>query len=415
MRLCEGGFKNTMSHHYSIQLNIDPGQHYLAAVVKLNYIVCAHTKRLEFILHRDLMPNIKAPLLKDYKCTGPTTYPYAPEAVTWQLEFIKELDCATAIDIEFEYSGRFSNGISTPWEVNRLTAEWVELGLYTPWFPWDPYGGSFTYEVELSIDSNYIVVGTGKVDSQTDGVWTLCSSQPVQDITIAAAPRLRSIVERTGQVKLKLYFIEGQDISIVKSVMEDAVWILGFLQNWFGDEKEERSIDVVASPRVKGGGYARPGLIMMSDLSKAHAGSHNILFKWLAHEFAHLWWAGAAVDTWEDWLNESFAEYSALVAVEKRFGEARLTELVSNMRKKLAGLPPILGLNRTDENAYSVLYIKGALLVYDLEQQIGRDKMTVLLRRRLREQVVTTNGFLTLLRDTVGIELAQQFECLLSQ
>jgi len=35
------------------------------------------------------------------------------------------------------------------------------------------------------------------------------------------------------------------------------------------------------------------------------------------------WWANAPVNSWEDWLNESFAEYSALMAVRELFGAER--------------------------------------------------------------------------------------------
>jgi len=46
----------------------------------------------------------------------------------------------------------------------------------------------------------------------------------------------------------------------------------------------------------------------------------------------------------EDWLNESFAEYSALMAVRELFGTGRFQNIIAGKRKRSEGMPPIKAL-----------------------------------------------------------------------
>ena len=55
-------------------------------------------------------------------------------------------------------------------------------------------------------------------------------------------------------------------------------------------------------------GYFRKGLIVLSDLP-----SEKIAIDaFLAHECGHIWATGANINSWEDWLNETFAEILSL-------------------------------------------------------------------------------------------------------
>ncbi|MDT8401169.1 MAG: hypothetical protein RQ743_05700 [Bacteroidales bacterium] len=45
-----------------------------------------------------------------------------------------------------------------------------------------------------------------------------------------------------------------------------------------------------------------------------------------AHEISRLWWLRADANTWEDWLNEGFAEYTALVVLRELYGKEYFEE-----------------------------------------------------------------------------------------
>ena len=404
-----------MPHHYNVKLTLDPVKQALISEVKLVCHIPEETKQLEFILHKGLkVHGIKAAGLSSFTSIGPTSFPFTPEAITWRLEFANTLQPDTKVTIAFHYRGDPPEPMYSSWEVNRLTKEWVEIGMYGPWFPWNPRGGSFSYEIELLMNPQYIVAATGQVTKQGKGHWHISSMHPVEDMTISAGPDLIIVAVKAGKAHLSIYHVEGETLSALQTLKDDGIWLLEFYQKWFGDEGKERHLDVVVAPRDKGGGYARPGFIVLSDLSGYAAGDGNRLFRFIAHEFAHLWWTGASVDTWEDWLNESFAEYSALVALREKHGEEALGEILTKRRSDLPALPPIKGISRTAEKAFETLYFKGSLLLLDLADLIGTDKMHEILRRRLRDQVMNTADFLVLLAEIAGEKAAQQFDSWLS-
>lgn len=395
-------------HHYMAKLYIDPLRRHFAATVNLIFYPRQETDHLEFILHRDQqVKEIQGKQVGEYSCTGASDFPFVKDAVVWRINLRDVVPAGQPLELAFDYAGYLLEPV--PWEVNRLTPEWVELGLYAPWFPWDPHSGAFTYQVDLEINPEYQVVGTGRL-SGGKGKWMLSSDEPVTDITVASAPDLRQSRGCSGKASLTVHYTPGENMDGVQAILDDGLWVLDFYQNWFMDANQERHLDVVVAPRAVGGGYARPGLIMLSELSDYQASSGHRLFRWIAHEFGHLWWVGAPTDTWEDWLNESFAEYSALKVMQAKLGQQQLEQTLARMREKSVGLPAIRGISRTADEAYGVLYAKGALLLWDLEQLIGEEQMNALLRRRLQEHVISTNGFIHILSDVAGDAVAQEFD-----
>jgi len=116
------------------------------------------------------------------------------------------------------------------------------------------------------------------------------------------------------------------------------------------------------------------------------------------------WWANAPVNSWEDWLNESFAEYSALMAVRELFGTGRFQNIIAGKRKRSEGMPPIKGIKRNDERAFTVLYDKGCLVLYELEQMAERKEFIGLLRKTFQQKVSSTEEFVEL----VGAEVSNE-------
>jgi aminopeptidase N len=102
-----------------------------------------------------------------------------------------------------------------------------------------------------------------------------------------------------------------------------------------------------------------------------------------AHEIAHQYWAYVVrmPSGEEQWLTESFAEYSAALALKKLRGDAVYNRLVSKWRsraKDAAGIAPIPYANRIRGDARlsgtqraALLYAKGPYLLYALHKDVG--------------------------------------------
>jgi aminopeptidase N len=145
--------------------------------------------------------------------------------------------------------------------------------------------------------------------------------------------------------------------------------------------------------------YARSGELDYPDLVQG-----------LAHEAAHIWWKDASVTTWEDWLNESFAEYSALMVLRQLYGEQYYADEVASCAAESAGAPPIWGIERADPSAYTALYLKGPVILGRLEAAIGRDKFIEFLGALQAERVNTTAGLLGVLERLTSTEARSQLE-----
>jgi hypothetical protein len=73
-------------------------------------------------------------------------------------------------------------------------------------------------------------------------------------------------------------------------ILEDASSILACYDRWFLG-KVPKDISIIQSPREKGGGYARRGLIVLGGLNdRQYVDLREAYGRYLGHEIAHLWW-----------------------------------------------------------------------------------------------------------------------------
>lgn len=175
---------------------------------------------------------------------------------------------------------------------------------------------------------------------------------------------------------------------------------------------------VIESARQRGGGYSRPGLIVLAGVDDdRYQQSQETYVRQLAHEAAHGWWRSAPTDTWEDWLNEGFAEYVALLVVRERFGEEAFEARISGKLEQIWDTPAIWGFDRSDPEAAEIaqvnLYDRAPTLLYRLSDRIGEEVFLDLCRELVEKRVDSTEGFLERLEKRTDEETADWFEELL--
>jgi aminopeptidase N len=111
-----------------------------------------------------------------------------------------------------------------------------------------------------------------------------------------------------------------------------------------------------------------------------------------AHEIAHQYWAYVVrmPSEEEQWLTESFAEYSAAIALRKLKNESSYNRLVATWRgraKDGASVAPIPYANRIEGDPrtsrierFALLYNKGPLLLYALHKELGDTQFLTFLK-----------------------------------
>jgi len=111
-----------------------------------------------------------------------------------------------------------------------------------------------------------------------------------------------------------------------------------------------------------------------------------------AHELAHQWWAHQIIGAdmqGATALSETLAQYSALIVMEKTYGQAGIRkflkfELDRYLRARGGELVEELPLVRVENQPY-IHYRKGSLVMYLLRDRIGEAKVNAALRRLLAQ------------------------------
>jgi aminopeptidase N len=134
-----------------------------------------------------------------------------------------------------------------------------------------------------------------------------------------------------------------------------------------------------------------------------------------AHELGHQWWAHQVIGADKQgmtMLSETFAQYSAMLAMEKLYGPAMVRkflkfELDGYLRSRGGEVVEELPLVRVENQPY-IHYRKGTLVMYWLKEAVGEDVVNRALRRLIAKYAFkpapypSASEFVALLREEAG-------------
>ena len=134
-----------------------------------------------------------------------------------------------------------------------------------------------------------------------------------------------------------------------------------------------------------------------------------------AHEIGHQWWGHQIVPAdmqGSNMLTETFAQYSALLTMEKLYGKAQIRkflkyELDNYLRGRSRDLASEQPLVRVENQPY-IHYRKGAVVMYFLKEELGEDTVDRALRRMLADYAFkpapypSSTDFVRYLREEAG-------------
>jgi hypothetical protein len=211
-------------------------------------------------------------------------------------------------------------------EPRRVTFDYdLELSNYAPgnaWYPSLPgFHDFYTGRLELLVGKHNQVRAMGKLESQSETekgtvtVWLI--DRPTKMLTFSTSERFDEVKIEVAGVPPVISFgiATGLDLhGRIRNAAADVVNSLQFYQWLFDDKLDVPQIYITS---ITGGhGQAFDGFLHLSEFSyEEHPGATE-LFR--AHEVAHEWWGHKiGWKTYRDqWLSESFAEYSAMMFVQ---------------------------------------------------------------------------------------------------
>jgi hypothetical protein len=313
----------------------------------------------------------------------------------------RPLPRGATVRVTVEYDGDL-----TP--LYKAKEEYLELGLDDFWYPIHPAIGEvdFTYDLDVRVTPRDVTLVTNGRATRTRHGWHVVSRRPDFDIDLVLGRHLTIDRDTTGGYDLA---VVSQDLpaGVSKELLGGMRRVLDFYNSSFGRNDEEHAVTGVirAGPSPDGvGGYFRKGYFVLPRLTDGETALPNV-----AHELAHYWWLRAGQQN--AWLNESFAEYSAMMAMRELRGRAAFDAMVVAKVKRAASLPPLYGFDRTKDPKSSpgVLYNKGPLVLHALEDEIGTPAFLEFLRRAAVAQVTDTDALVELLAKASSRPVADDF------
>lgn len=166
---------------------------------------------------------------------------------------------------------------------------------------------------------------------------------------------------------------------------------------------------IIEFPRYASFAQAFPGTMpysegigFITDLRDVKEDDIDFVFFVVAHEMAHQYWAHQLIGAnmrGSEMLSESFAEYSALMVMEKEYGKDKMRKFLSyEMDRYLSGRGAELEAERplmATENQSYIHYNKGSVVLYYLKEMIGEKEVNAALQELLQEYAYKTAPYPT--------------------
>lgn len=223
------------------------------------------------------------------------------------------------------YSGNISG-----WH-NTITDNYIALNFYSAWYPiFEDYDMEIAKKVTVKNISDFTVV-KGRKNKED---WEYESND--FDCNILAVKDWNSISLENFSPKLNIYF-NNRQIEEVKDLSKSFSNIISYFTGLLDVESNINGTFDIVIPNSDEGGYCREGLIVLGDLPSDRIDGDAFL----AHECGHIWSTGADVNSWEDWLNETFAEVLSLSFIKKKYGVEAYKKRINDIREKAKKSPQI--------------------------------------------------------------------------
>jgi ABC-2 type transport system permease protein len=196
-------------------------------------------------------------------------------------------------------------------------------------------------------------------------------------------------------VDLEIYYQKGHEYNL-KRMMESMKMSLDYYSKNFSHYQYQQ-LRIVEFPRYRAFAQSLPGIIPFSEalgfvMNINDKKDVDMAFYVTAHEVAHQWWGlqlEAANVQGQNIILETLSQYSAMMVLKKKYSDKKVQQFLKFQRDEYAEaklksskkeLP--LALVENEEHLY---YNKGAIAMYQLQQQIGEANVNNALQHFLND------------------------------
>ncbi|MDI9319691.1 MAG: M1 family metallopeptidase [Phycisphaerales bacterium] len=270
----------------------------------------------------------------------------------------------------------------------------------------------FTYSARIAVPKGMMAVMSADgnpLQANDSGIYHFEMKQAIPAYLLALAVgdiRFKTVDNRTG------VYAEPEMIDKVHYEFADMGKMVNTAESLYGPYRWGSYDVIVLPPGFPIGGMENPKLTFCTPT--VIAGDRSLV-NLIAHELAHNWSGNLVTNaTWDDiWMNEGFTVY-----FERRISEAMNDKTYVNMLwelgyQDLEAAVEEFGMNSpktwlkqnlkgkdADEGLSDIPYEKGALFLWLIEQNVGREKWDLFLKKYFEEhafKTITTEKFLAYL------------------
>jgi len=215
---------------------------------------------------------------------------------------------------------------------------------------------------------------------------------PILDLYAFLSGRYQVRRDRWKGVAIEIYYHPGHEYNLQRMI-ESTKDSLDYFTAAFGPYQHTQ-FRIIEFPRYERFAESLPNTIPYSEsigfVARVDDGDEEDLdypYYVTAHEMAHQWWAhqviGANVQG-ATMLSESLSQYSALMVMKKRYGDARMKRFLRyELDRYLIGRGTEskreVPLARVEDQPY-IHYAKGSLVMYALQDYFGQERLDRAIR-----------------------------------
>lgn len=265
-----------------------------------------------------------------------------------------------------------------------LQEEIYHFSYYNGWYPAGFHAEADTrYSVRVHMNEAYELIN-GSFDA-AERVW-LYSNEGAEIIDCNILLLHKGKYHSVQNGSLSFWYYEESHEAYARRLTEAYGSICQFYFELYGRIDPRRASIVVLPERYHCGAYQRDRLTVFSEMiSDVEEKIHG-----LAHELGHFYGNGADWLSWEDWLNETHAEWSSLLYMNRHHPQA-FSKIIQELERNYQGS----GLLRPDgDRRPDDVHETGALLYYQIFKEQGSQKIETLLKVFDRLEVKDTAHFL---------------------
>ncbi len=292
--------------------------------------------------------------------------------------------------VQINYSGKISG-----WH-NIITEDIIELNRYGVWLPCEMSCG-VNISAEISSCGDYFLV-KGEFDGDR---WRYSAGEWDMNLILYR----KSVLKTVSGKHISIYYADGSldgAAEFSKNVFEDVLDY--YTKELFNKDCGKHTEMACLYPALtSGGAYKRDGLIVC--ISPGTDEKEAVTVN--AHELAHEWCTGADAWSWEDWLNETTAEWSMLLYCLDRGKNDIFDAMISEHLAKAPELPTI---KTADGSRPEGVHTKGTALFYELYKAFGAETVKSIIRTFVGLEVKTTEKLFDKMRSNGLSEAAAAIE-----